>query len=77
MSDSSRRTLHWIVLVIAIFLTVISIVDIVRGESGFALWIGVICWPIVVIAEAYQLATGFGKAKNHDQAISHGEDLTI
>lgn len=55
MTDESRKTVLWVVMVISIFLTAITIYDLVQGESTFALWVGVICWPIVAICTGYLL----------------------
>jgi hypothetical protein len=57
MTDPSRRRLLWAVLVIAISLTVVNLVDLVRGDTSVSIWIGLVCWPIVAIANVYQLAT--------------------
>ena len=58
MTNGQRRMLQWIVLVLAVVLTVIALVNIVNGESGLIPWIGLVCWPIVVAASAYNLVTG-------------------
>lgn len=57
MSDLSRRRLLWAVLVIAVTLTFVNVVDLVRGDSSLSVWIGLVCWPIVALANIYQLAT--------------------
>lgn len=58
MTDSTRNTLHWIVLVIALFLTVINLYDLIKGESSLSIWIGMVCWPIVAGCSIYQIVTG-------------------
>lgn len=58
MSTETRRILHWVVLVLAILLTALSAYYLISGERGFAVWVGVICWPIVAASSAYNLSTG-------------------
>lgn len=42
--------IQWALLVISLFLTVATIVDLAQGATGSSLWIAVVCWPIVAIA---------------------------
>lgn len=58
MTNAQRRMLQWVVLVLAVILTVVAVVNLVTGNGGFLPIIGVICWPIVVAASAYNLVTG-------------------
>ncbi len=58
MTNERRRMLQWLVLVLAVVLTIVALVNLINGETGFVPWIGVICWPIVVAASAYNLVTG-------------------
>lgn len=58
MSTETRRILHWVVLVLSVLLTVLSIYYLASGERGFALWVGIVCWPFIGAASAYNLKTG-------------------
>ncbi len=58
MTNERRRMLQWLVLVLAVVLTVVALVNLITGESGLVPWIGLVCWPIVVAASAYNLVTG-------------------
>ena len=58
MTNERRRVLQWLVLVLAVVLTIVSLVNLVNGESGFVPWVGLVAWPIVVAASAYNLVTG-------------------
>jgi hypothetical protein len=48
--------LNWVALLIALALTAVAIYDIANGERNFSVWLSIICWPIVVIGSAVQLA---------------------
>ncbi|MFM9377905.1 hypothetical protein [Gordonia sp. VNK21] len=48
--------LTWIVIVIAVLLTITSIIGLSTGSHGFAVWAAVICWPIVAILSVVKLS---------------------
>ena len=47
--------LQIVFIVIAVILTVASIIDLVSGQTGTSIWIGVVCWPIVAVLSAVQI----------------------
>lgn len=55
-STATRIRLNWITLVCGIALSVLAIYDITHGERSTSEWISIVCWPIVAIASAVQLA---------------------
>ena len=57
MSDSTRNTIQWVVLVIALFLTALNLYDLIKGESSLSIWIGMVCWPTVAGCTIYQLSS--------------------
>ncbi len=57
MSDSTRRRLNIVVLVMAVGLTVVNVVDLANGDASAWVWIGLGCWLFVAFCSAYELAT--------------------
>ncbi len=57
MSDSTRRRLDIVVLVMAVGLIVVNIVDLARGDGSTFVWIGLACWLFVAACTGYELAT--------------------
>lgn len=54
-SASLARNLLVIVLIVSILLTALAIYDMVNGEDGLSVWVAIICWPIVAIANGFKL----------------------
>ena len=58
MTESTRRYLNWFVLVISVSLIVVNLYDLAQGNSSVAVWVGMVCWPIVAGCTAYEMVTG-------------------
>jgi hypothetical protein len=57
VTDQFRRNLNWALLGVSVALTVLNLVDLLGGDASWSVWLGVVCWPIVAICTAYELAT--------------------
>ena len=49
------RNLLIIVEIVSILLTAFAIYDIANGEHSFSVWLAIVCWPIVAIANGIKL----------------------
>ncbi|XPP26387.1 MAG: hypothetical protein ACNYNX_12365 [Leucobacter sp.] len=48
-------TLQTVAIVIAVFLTVMVVLDLVNGQHSPSVWIGLVCWPVVAILGVVQI----------------------
>lgn len=49
-------TLQWIALILALFVTAVSIYDLVSGENNLTTWFSLILWPVVAVLNILLLA---------------------
>lgn len=48
-------TLQWIALILALFVTAVSIYDLVNGANNLTTWFSIILWPVVAVLSVLQL----------------------
>ncbi len=56
MDPAIRQAVTWIILCLSVVMTLFTWVDISGGDSGTAVWLSAVAWPLVAGLSAWVLA---------------------